>query len=468
MPAVPLTGWAPDADPTTPGILRGGNFVPTKRGIVAPTGATPMVGTYPGTGATSTAMLLTNPGQRFLAGQSDNVFEFRGGAWSTLGFNFTLGTAGRISFAAFGDLALASNIGTPIQQSNGFNVGFTPLSATAPRAEHIVTTANFVVAFSTVDGTYGTSPDRWWCSPINNPAGDWTPSITTQANTGRLIGNGGRITAALPLGEQIVAYKESSIFVGSYVGSPEVWRWQQIPGVVGALGPDAVCDIGGAHFIIGADNVWLFDGTRPVPIGSGVARDAMFAEAALQPTLPALRLPSVVFDAIARRAHFKLQAGMLSAFVYDVETRRFGRYSIDANRSFCAAAVPANAGATPLLRVGTRASSGPPNVGQGASSTSLTFLTHTFGTDARVSMAREFRAICTGAIGGARTITGSAGNSQQTIAPSGSGSSSSTGDVVKFDLRQTGRWHSFDVSLASPGATEVMAVDVDLIAGGPR
>jgi hypothetical protein len=39
-----------------------------------------------------------------------------------------------------------------------------------------------------------------------------------------------------------------------------------------AVGLEAVCDIGGAHFIVSNDNFWLFDGTRPVPIGTGVVR----------------------------------------------------------------------------------------------------------------------------------------------------------------------------------------------------
>jgi hypothetical protein len=69
----------------------------------------------------------------------------------------------------------------------------------------------------------------------------------------------------LTLGDYVVAYKQRAIFVGVFVGTPVVWQWNLIPGgEAGAVGQEAVCDIGGAHFIVSNDNFWLFDGTRPV------------------------------------------------------------------------------------------------------------------------------------------------------------------------------------------------------------
>jgi hypothetical protein len=38
------------------------------------------------------------------------------------------------------------------------------------------------------------------------------------------------------------------------------------------VGQDAWCDVGGAHFIVGQDNIWMFDGSRPVPIAQGQLR----------------------------------------------------------------------------------------------------------------------------------------------------------------------------------------------------
>ena len=83
----------------------------------------------------------------------------------------------------------------------------------------------------------------------------------------------GAIQAALTLGDYVVAYKNRAVFVGVFAGAPVVWQWNLVPGgECGAVGQEAVCDIGGAHFIVGNDNFWIFDGTRPIPLGNGIVR----------------------------------------------------------------------------------------------------------------------------------------------------------------------------------------------------
>jgi hypothetical protein len=66
------------------------------------------------------------------------------------------------------------------------------------------------------------------------------------------------------------------MFLGQYVGPPEVLQFQRIPGDQGCVGPEAVVDIGGAHIFVGEDNIWLYDGSRPVPIAQGVLRQWFF------------------------------------------------------------------------------------------------------------------------------------------------------------------------------------------------
>ena len=83
----------------------------------------------------------------------------------------------------------------------------------------------------------------------------------------------GAIQAALTLGDYVVAYKNRAVFIGVFAGAPVVWQWNLVPGgECGAVGQEAVCDIGGAHFIVGNDNFWIFDGTRPIPLGNGIVR----------------------------------------------------------------------------------------------------------------------------------------------------------------------------------------------------
>ena len=89
----------------------------------------------------------------------------------------------------------------------------------------------------------------------------------------------GRLTAGGKLGDYAVAYKERAIYLGQYIGAPAVWDWQEVPGgEAGCVGQEAWCDIGGAHFVVGIDNFWLFDGARPTKIGNGVVRDWFYAK----------------------------------------------------------------------------------------------------------------------------------------------------------------------------------------------
>lgn len=267
-------GFLPDADPTTPGaILSCTNLIPYDQGMKgAPTGTTP--GSTPALageciGAAVVAKL--DAVRRILAGTTTAIYELSGGVWvdRTRVGAYTGGTDTRWSFAQFGDTTLLANLTDTIQSSNG---GAFADVATAPKAKIIFSVGSFVMALNTVDATYGTSPDRWWCCSTFD-ATNWTPSVTTLATTGRLVSTPGPILAGGRLGEYAVVYKEKSIYFGQYVGAPDVWDWLQVPGgEAGCVGQDAWCDIGGTHFFVGQDNLWLFDGTRPVPIGTGQVR----------------------------------------------------------------------------------------------------------------------------------------------------------------------------------------------------
>ena len=75
------------------------------------------------------------------------------------------------------------------------------------------------------------------------------------------------------LGDDIIVYKRRSTYVGRYTGPAEVWNFTQVDSDVGCVGQDAVCDTGKAHFFIGDDDIYAFDGVQVQPIGRGVLRD---------------------------------------------------------------------------------------------------------------------------------------------------------------------------------------------------
>lgn len=269
---VPIIGFAPDADLTTPGLISEcSNLVPYLNGMAgAPEPATPS--NTPALAAACIGAAVVSKlddTRRIIAGTTTKLYELSAGAWvdrSRVG-NYSGGVDTRWSITQFGDATLAANRTEAIQRSTG---GAFADIATAPKAQIIFTVGAFVMALNVNDGSE--KPDGWHCCAAFDDT-SWTPSLATQATSGRLVATAGFLSAGMRLGEYAVAYKQRSIYLGQYVGAPTVWNWIQVPGGdAGCVGKEAICDIGGAHFFVGGDNLWIFDGTRPIPVAEGFVR----------------------------------------------------------------------------------------------------------------------------------------------------------------------------------------------------
>jgi hypothetical protein len=268
----PLLGFSPDVDVTTPGVITDCvNFIPYANGMEGgPSTTTPS--DVPALAAECLgAAVVTNLSgtRRVIAGTATKLYELSAGAWSdeSRAAAYNAGADARWSIIQFGNSTLAANIGDAIQRSTGAGVNFADI-ATAPKAEIIFSVGAQVMALNVDDGA--SKPDGWHVCSVNDET-DWTTSLTTQAASGRLVSSPGEITAGARLGHYAVAYKAKSIYIGQYVGTPSIWDWQQVPGGdIGCVGKEALCDMGTSHFFVSDDNFYIFDGTRPVPIGDEV------------------------------------------------------------------------------------------------------------------------------------------------------------------------------------------------------
>lgn len=269
---IPLLGFAPDADPTTPGVITDcTNFIPYLTGMEgAPTAVTPASTPALASECYGAAVTQNLAGtRRIFAGAATKIYELSGGAWGDVSraAAYTTGGDNRWMFAQFGDATLATNRADVIQRST--SAAFADV-ATAPKAEIIFSVGSQVMALNVNDGAEKT--DGWHCCALFDDT-DWTESVTTQSASGRLVATPGAITAGARLGEYAVAYKSKAIFLGQYVGAPAVWDWIQVPGGdSGCVGKEALCDLGGVHFVVGEDNFYIFDGTRPTPIADNAVR----------------------------------------------------------------------------------------------------------------------------------------------------------------------------------------------------
>ena len=266
---IPLLGFAPDLDPTTPGIITDcTNFVPTLKGYKGG-----YSGADVGMDAVASAVLngavLTklDASNRLIVGTTEYLYESSGSSWSDVsGTTYNASSAFPWHFAQFGDTSLAVNKGDTLQYST--SGAFADVTG-APKAGAICTSSGFVMLANTNEAIYGDSPDRWWCSALYDVS-DWTPDIATQCTTGRLVDTPGAINGVKSVGnDSIVAYKEKSMYLGQYVGPSAVWQWTLISDVIGCSTQDAVINIGIEHIFIGYDDIYIYQpGGLPTPIGA--------------------------------------------------------------------------------------------------------------------------------------------------------------------------------------------------------
>ena len=319
----PLIGFAPDADQAMPGILSDcTNLVPFVNGMEGgPSAVTPSDVPALAAACLGAAVVTNQAGtRRVYAGTTTHLYELSGGSWTDRSSaTYTGGGDTRWSFAQFGDATLAANRADAMQRSTG---GAFAAVAGAPKAEIIFSVGSQLMALNVNDGAEKTN--GWHCCAIFDDT-DWATSVTTQAASGRLVATPGAILAGARLGEYAVAYKEKSIYLGQYVGAPVVWDWTPVVSDVGCVGKEAICDIGDAHFFVGEDDFYLFDGTRPVAIGDGVIRQWFIANRS--PTYK-YRI-KCAFDKPSGRVfvHFPSIGATACdmALVYHVKTKRWGR-----------------------------------------------------------------------------------------------------------------------------------------------
>jgi|WetSurSiteA1Bulk_404760.scaffolds.fasta_scaffold25435_1 hypothetical protein len=320
-----LVEFAPNAPPDTPGVLlEVSDLIPTARGYKARPSAQSAGYAALSEAANSLAVVTKLDGsRRVFAGTAAALYEASGGSWvdrSAVG-GYSIG-ANRWHFAQFGDDTLAAAKAQTLQRST--TGAFAAVSG-APKASLIDTAGGFIMLCDTNEGTYGDQADRWWCSGYLDYA-SWTPSVTTQCTTGRLIDVPGPVLALKALGGGFVAYKRTGMWVASYVGPPSVWQWTQVPGEIGCAMPDAVVSIGAAHAFISRDDIYLFDGARPVPVAGAKLREWFFAQ--LSGTYAHRTIGS--YDPIAGNVwwHYVSTSAPGStpdrALVYNVPTGRFG------------------------------------------------------------------------------------------------------------------------------------------------
>jgi len=182
---------------------------------------------------------------------------------------YATGTEDRWYWTTFGNIVIASNGNAKLQAyTMGTSTDFDDLDTTAPVAKYVATVRGFVFA-----GNISGFPNRVQWSPLEDPAGAWTSSVTTQADYQDLFGDtqAGQVTQVVG-GEYATIFCEQGIFRGTYVGGDLIFQFDQTVRGNGTTAPGSVAAFGERIFFLGNDGFYMLSPEGMVPIGDGINR----------------------------------------------------------------------------------------------------------------------------------------------------------------------------------------------------
>jgi hypothetical protein len=329
---IPFLGYAPDLDPTTPGILTNCSaLVPSMKGMKG--APSPTDTALPALAAACRNALVVRKldnTTRFIAGTATKLYEAGATSWTEVtrasGGDYGLATDGEWTFAQYADQTLAAAKSDILQVSS--SGAFANAAANAPKASIVETVNNFIFLFDVNDQAAifdgADRPHGWWAA---RSSATWTPSIANEAYTGDLRSTPGKIRAGRRFGQAIIVYKDRSMYQGIYIGQSG-WEFTLIPGEAGAMSQNVVVDVGTSenpkHIFMGFEDFYQFDGSRPLSIGTPLS-ETVFGEMNKQYSYASKAL----HDRVNKLVYFYYPVASSSnpdkCVVYNYKTGKWGR-----------------------------------------------------------------------------------------------------------------------------------------------
>jgi len=274
----PIIGWIPDADDTSTGALPDvANMIPTVRGYAgAPSAISIGLAALAAECRGALAITILDGTTVLFAGTQTKLYKAGSASWTdvTAGAgDYTGSTVSRWCFTQQGNVTLAANkVDASQYYLHGTSTDFAALAG-MPKALLVEAVGNFILIGNYNDGTEVV--DGWGCSALGDYT-DWTADPDTQCTFGRLYDTPGPLVGLRRLMDYAIYYKRRSMYLGRYVGQPNIWEFALLSDVVGAVSQEAVVPVGidiagsAVHFFLGDDNFYSYDGASLKPIGDQI------------------------------------------------------------------------------------------------------------------------------------------------------------------------------------------------------
>lgn len=160
---------------------------------------------------------------------------------------------------------IATNFADSMQISTG--TSFSNLSGSPPKAKIVLSQNNALLALNYDDGTAVPNGIR---TSNRGSSTQWDTATYADCVAIKLVQSPGAIVAAATLHDLVVVWKQSSMYVGRFVGGDEKWQFNLLSPNVGCYGIEAWCNTPAGIVFSGEAGTYLFDGSVPRPIDQGV------------------------------------------------------------------------------------------------------------------------------------------------------------------------------------------------------
>jgi len=123
-----------------------------------------------------------------------------------------------------------------------------------------------LVKWST-EASYGQPPFTWSATDATLDAGEY-----------QLADTPGDIIDGLPLGDSFLIYKNDSIYIMNYIGTPYIFSFKLLSPTIGCLSKNAIKEFEGGHFFIGNSDFYICNGQQVSPLLPERLRRTVFDE----------------------------------------------------------------------------------------------------------------------------------------------------------------------------------------------
>jgi len=112
-----------------------------------------------------------------------------------------------------------------------------------------------------------------------SPPNSWDEAdATLDAGEYQLTDTPGKIIDGLPYGDSFLIYKEDSIYIMNYVGTPYIFSFKLLSPTIGLLAKNAVAEFEGGHFFVGNSDCYVTNGQQVTALLPNKLRREMFSD----------------------------------------------------------------------------------------------------------------------------------------------------------------------------------------------